>query len=424
MAALSGGRSQMVHRGRNGKDWTRKVIAGGGRAQGSNLGSSEADVPQGPGGRSEADGPGARGAGGAPAPPCPPALGQRRALAANLRPCFPDRSSARRGRAVGRLSQILGVLPFYCPPLKPEHDSSAGTLSRGWSSLKCSAVGGRTNFLSTGNCAPWVETFGDSDTDTSQGLTSCGNGWNALFLQGLHDKVHSRLWIQTFQQLINSNASTLFQDSKQHHYRFSGIGALQQRRMYGHFKNEKGYFDHILPPLESNTVYYDILKVSPKATHSQIKSAYYKQSLIYHPDRNAGSDEAAVRFTQISEAYSVLGSVSLRKKYDRGILTPADLHIGKRPSDKPQVSTVKRTQAKSSEDYSDERKSKFNFDEFFKAHYGKQLEMEQLIRWRRMQLRKSRENFDKRLNLQKLIEITVIVMLFSGLVLVSNVKGK
>uniref|UniRef100_A0A3B1K2K7 J domain-containing protein n=1 Tax=Astyanax mexicanus TaxID=7994 RepID=A0A3B1K2K7_ASTMX len=66
----------------------------------------------------------------------------------------------------------------------------------------------------------------------------------------------------------------------------------------------------------SKTAYYDILQVSPNATQAQIKTAYYKQSFLYHPDKNPGREEATYRFAQISEAYSILGSVGLRKKYD------------------------------------------------------------------------------------------------------------
>uniref|UniRef100_A0A3B5AEB0 J domain-containing protein n=1 Tax=Stegastes partitus TaxID=144197 RepID=A0A3B5AEB0_9TELE len=49
--------------------------------------------------------------------------------------------------------------------------------------------------------------------------------------------------------------------------------------------------------IKSKTAYYDILKVSPSATQSQIKTAYYKQSFIYHPDKNPGSNEAIQYFT-------------------------------------------------------------------------------------------------------------------------------
>uniref|UniRef100_A0A8C4S5K7 J domain-containing protein n=1 Tax=Erpetoichthys calabaricus TaxID=27687 RepID=A0A8C4S5K7_ERPCA len=45
--------------------------------------------------------------------------------------------------------------------------------------------------------------------------------------------------------------------------------------------------------VKSKTAYYDILQVTPSATQAQIKTAYYKQSFLYHPDRNAGSEEAA-----------------------------------------------------------------------------------------------------------------------------------
>uniref|UniRef100_A0A3B3DI57 J domain-containing protein n=1 Tax=Oryzias melastigma TaxID=30732 RepID=A0A3B3DI57_ORYME len=41
----------------------------------------------------------------------------------------------------------------------------------------------------------------------------------------------------------------------------------------------------------SRTAYYDILRVSPSATQSQVKTAYYKQSFVYHPDKNPGSKE-------------------------------------------------------------------------------------------------------------------------------------
>uniref|UniRef100_A0A8C4KL84 DnaJ homolog subfamily C member 30, mitochondrial n=1 Tax=Dromaius novaehollandiae TaxID=8790 RepID=A0A8C4KL84_DRONO len=68
-----------------------------------------------------------------------------------------------------------------------------------------------------------------------------------------------------------------------------------------------------------------LLGVPATATQAQIKTAYYEQSFRYHPDRNAGSAEAAQRFAAISEAYLVLGSAALRRKYDRGLLSREDL---------------------------------------------------------------------------------------------------
>lgn len=65
---------------------------------------------------------------------------------------------------------------------------------------------------------------------------------------------------------------------------------------------------------------YAILGVSPAATQEQLKEAYYKLSMLYHPDRNQGSSEAHQKFTSLTEAYSILGQYEQRKKYDKGLL--------------------------------------------------------------------------------------------------------
>ncbi|WP_296864624.1 J domain-containing protein [uncultured Methanobrevibacter sp.] len=62
--------------------------------------------------------------------------------------------------------------------------------------------------------------------------------------------------------------------------------------------------------------YYDILGVNKNATADEIKSAYRKLALKYHPDRNPGDKAAEEKFKEIAEAYSVLSDESKRKKYD------------------------------------------------------------------------------------------------------------
>lgn len=63
--------------------------------------------------------------------------------------------------------------------------------------------------------------------------------------------------------------------------------------------------------------HYDSLGITPKATQNEIKAAYYKLSMVYHPDKN--KDEASLqKFRAITEAYEVLGNVKTRKMYDRG----------------------------------------------------------------------------------------------------------
>lgn len=66
--------------------------------------------------------------------------------------------------------------------------------------------------------------------------------------------------------------------------------------------------------------YYDILKVSPKASGSEIKSAYRRLARKLHPDRNNGSEETALKFAAIAEAYEILGNSKERVRYDRRLL--------------------------------------------------------------------------------------------------------
>jgi molecular chaperone DnaJ len=63
--------------------------------------------------------------------------------------------------------------------------------------------------------------------------------------------------------------------------------------------------------------YYDLLGVSRDADTQQIKKAYRKLALKYHPDRNDGSKESEARFKEITEAYEVLRDDEKRALYDR-----------------------------------------------------------------------------------------------------------
>ena len=62
--------------------------------------------------------------------------------------------------------------------------------------------------------------------------------------------------------------------------------------------------------------YYKVLGVDSKASADEIKKAYRKLSLKYHPDKNPGNQEAEDKFKEINEAYGVIGDTNERKKYD------------------------------------------------------------------------------------------------------------
>ncbi|KAM5130540.1 dnaJ homolog subfamily C member 30, mitochondrial [Callospermophilus lateralis] len=149
----------------------------------------------------------------------------------------------------------------------------------------------------------------------------------------------------------------------------------------------------------SRTALYELLGVPSTATQAQIKAAYYRQSFLYHPDRNSGSAEAAERFTRISQAYLVLGSATLRRKYDRGLLSDQDLlGPGVRPSAAPAADPAPRAPPSSCRAReaggaaSGAPRTMFNFDAFYQAHYGEQLQRERRLRARREALRKQQED--------------------------------
>lgn len=63
--------------------------------------------------------------------------------------------------------------------------------------------------------------------------------------------------------------------------------------------------------------FYEILGVSKSATAAEIKKAYRKKAIEYHPDKNPGDSKAEELFKKAAEAYEVLGNEEKRAKYDQ-----------------------------------------------------------------------------------------------------------
>ena len=63
--------------------------------------------------------------------------------------------------------------------------------------------------------------------------------------------------------------------------------------------------------------YYEVLGVSKNAQADEIKAAYRKKAIQYHPDKNPGDKEAEEKFKEAAEAYDVLSNQDKRERYDR-----------------------------------------------------------------------------------------------------------
>ncbi|XP_044142995.1 dnaJ homolog subfamily C member 30, mitochondrial [Bufo gargarizans] len=200
-------------------------------------------------------------------------------------------------------------------------------------------------------------------------------------------------------------------------------GSRASYHQYNHRRNgPNGAQDLGAPLYKSRTGYYDILEVTGSATQSQIKTAYYKQSFRFHPDRNSGNEDAARLFGMVTEAYHVLGSASLRKKYDRGILSLDDVRSAKKPSVKSSSPSLKEAggqrEASTTSNSNTPAKPMFDFDAFYQAHYGEQLARERSWKARREDIEKRKLEKKTIASFNKLGELSALLLFVSATIMI------
>jgi curved DNA-binding protein len=125
--------------------------------------------------------------------------------------------------------------------------------------------------------------------------------------------------------------------------------------------------------------YYKILGVNKTATQDEIKKAFRKLAVKYHPDKNAGNKQAEDKFKEVNEAYEVLGDATKRKKYDELGSNWKQYEQqgtgGYGWQDFTQRSTGRRRSARQEEDYGGQ-----NFSDFFERFFGGGFETESFAR--------------------------------------------
>lgn len=150
---------------------------------------------------------------------------------------------------------------------------------------------------------------------------------------------------------------------------------------------------------------YAVMGVSPNATQQQIKEAYYRHSMKLHPDKGGVADHS--KFTELTEAYAILGRHNLRRKYDKGLLHRGG-GVETSHSHAHHASGMERVHRTSTQT----NKVKFNFDEFYRAHYGEALKREQLRRRAETQRQRERRGRIFSVSSQRLLIVSVILGVF------------
>ncbi|XP_003248109.2 dnaJ homolog subfamily C member 30, mitochondrial-like [Acyrthosiphon pisum] len=147
-----------------------------------------------------------------------------------------------------------------------------------------------------------------------------------------------------------------------------------------------------------------------------IKDAYYRLSMIYHPDKNKGSGEASKIFRDITSAYEILGNIRQRKLYD----SAANLN-----QNSSQFTTKQQpfeTMYTKNDIYKTNVRSRdYNFEQWSKAHYTNVFRRHHETRQKRTR-NKMNDEYAERQNSYNLLIIMVFASIFILISMFEHVK--
>jgi len=175
--------------------------------------------------------------------------------------------------------------------------------------------------------------------------------------------------------------------------------------------------------------HYDTLGVSRNATPEEIRKAYKKLCLEFHPDKNGGNDFYTEKFKDINNAYEILGDAVKRGEYD--LLLPNTIPVKKKDAKSQEKKKGKRWEENGSR-YSGEEEetayTKVKFDDYFdrkRTEYYEDKRAEENVRnWERQRRSFEINNRVRFWNKVRSILIFVVIVLFGLIFLVISKTPK